>query len=378
MKVLIAPDKFKGSLSSDRVASAIAQGLYQSGKEFCCIEMPLADGGEGTSKILTKAAGGNTISLKVGDPLGRTIETHYGISRAETTAFIEMSGASGLSCLQLSERNPLQTSSRGTGQVMRDAVSRNVNQIILGIGGTATHDGGMGIADAFGVRFLDASGRVLAPVGENLPLVSTVNLENLHSGVESVKITVLNDVQNPLCGPHGAASVFASQKGAAPDQIKFLDDGLFHFAQVLHHRFHSSPDFPGAGAGGGVGAVLKTFFKAKFESGIRYVMDSLRVEEHISAVDVVITGEGSLDTQTLQGKVVSGLAEICRRYSKPLYVISGKNELTRNQFAALGIRDVFPLASNPETEREAMQNAFEAITQCAQFRAPEIAASNLL
>jgi glycerate kinase len=374
MKVLVAPDKFKGSLSAERVASAIIQGFQKSGKKFDCIALPLADGGDGTSQVLTTFNGGTLIPVRVEDPLGRTIDTEYGIDPSGTTAFIEMAGASGLALLTSTERNPLLTSTRGTGQVMCDAVARGVNQIILGIGGSATHDGGMGIANAFGARFLDASGNVLSPIGKNLSLIHSVNVNGFDTHVSNVAITVLNDVQNPLYGPEGAASVFAPQKGASSDDVKVLDEGLRHFADVLKRQFQTSIDFPGAGAGGGVGAILKALFKTRFESGIRFIMEYLRFEEQVMTVDAVITGEGSLDTQTLHGKVVSGVAEVCRRYQKPLYVVAGKNELTKSEAGALGVRGVFTLSETGESASNTMQNAYEAVKKCVYNHVSEIAA----
>lgn len=374
MKVLIVPDKFKGSLTAENVASAIAEAFHECGKDIECVALPLADGGDGTSRILTTFCHGITVPLRVEDPLGRPVDTAYGIDASGKTAFIDMACASGLALLTASERNPLHTSSVGTGQLMRDAVARGISKIILGIGGTATHDGGMGIAHALGTRFLDAAGNTLSPKGKNLGLVHSLNIDGMNGHYGEVEIQVLTDVQNFLCGPQGAARVFAPQKGASPEEVEKLDEGMRYFAEVLQRQFHRSPDFPGAGAGGGVGAVLKTLFNTKFGSGIQFAMQFLRIEEQIRAADIVVTGEGSIDAQTLQGKVVSGVAEICRRYRKPLYVIAGRSELTVSQKEALGVREIFTLSEGGSPASDTMKNACNAVKKCVCNHIQEIAA----
>jgi glycerate kinase len=281
------------------------------------------------------------ISRDVEDPLGRPISATYWLSGDGTTAFIEVASASGLVHLSPHERNPLHTSTWGTGQLILDAKKRNVRSIVIGIGGTATNDGGIGIAAALGAKFLDPAGGLLKPIGENLKLIDRIDVDNLETDFPT--FTVLCDVKNPLYGPDGAAFVYASQKGAAPHEVQLLDDGLRNLERVFLSQFGQASDFPGAGAGGGVGVIFKNFFNATFMPGIDFFNDAVELEKNIFAAELVFTGEGRLDHQTFAGKVVSGVATLCRKHNKPLIVVTGQNELSSAAWKSLGISSVVVL-----------------------------------
>lgn len=366
MKILIAPDKFKGSLTANEAAQAIKQGLVASGLDFTCRIVPMADGGEGTFELLTQHTGGRRITTQAQDPLGRIIDASYGISDDHKTAFIEMAAASGLSLLKDHERNPANTHTVGTGQLIGHALASGVQKIILGIGGTATNDAGIGIAHALGARFFDAANQELRPVGGNLSLIASVDIAGMNPLLKHVKIIALCDVDNPLWGVQGAAWQFATQKGGDEETTKLLDEGLQSFANIVRSQFHCDINFPGAGAGGGVGGGIKLFFNGELKSGITFMLDFLNVEKMISACDVVISGEGKLDLQTLSGKVIHGLAQLCVKHRKPLYVVVGKNELTDAQSAQLSLKHVLTLSDYALPGKETMLHAHDYVKHVTQ------------
>lgn len=366
MKILIAPDKFKGSLTANEAAQAIKQGLVASGLDFTCRIVPMADGGEGTFELLTQHTGGRRITTQAQDPLGRIIDASYGISDDHKTAFIEMAAASGLSLLKDHERNPANTHTVGTGQLIGHALASGVQTIILGIGGTATNDAGIGIASALGARFYDASHRELKPIGSNLIHIASLDVTGMNPLLKQVKIIALCDVDNPLYGQRGAAWQFAKQKGGDAETINLLDTGLRSFAGIARKQFHCDINFPGAGAGGGVGGGIKLFFNGELKSGITFMLDFLNVEKMISACDVVISGEGKLDLQTLSGKVIHGLAQLCVKHRKPLYVVVGKNELTDAQSAQLSLKHVLTLSDYALPGKETMLHAHDYVKHVTQ------------
>jgi glycerate kinase len=363
MTILIAPDKFKGSLDAAGVCAAIEQGLRESGVNFNSLVVPMADGGEGTCDVLTRVSQGRKISVQVCDPLFRSIDAVYGLSGDGTTAFIEMAAASGLQLLKTEERNPLATTTYGTGQLIADALRRDVRTIILGIGGSATNDAGMGMATALGARFFSTQGEVLRPVGKDLIGIQTVDTTQLHPRLKNVSFVALCDVNNPFYGTHGAAYVFAPQKGADATMVSALDNGLRNFAEVVQRQFDMDLDFPGAGAGGGLAGGASVFLNIRFQPGIAFLMDYTGLEEKVKQSDLVITGEGKVDEQTLSGKVVNGVAGLAKKYKKPLYVVAGKNTLPRDTVEGLGIRRIITVQSGELAERDAMNNAFALLKQ---------------
>lgn len=361
MQVLIAPDKFKGSLSALEVGEAIREGLLQADPEIQSIVVPLADGGEGTTEILTRASAGTFKTVSVRDPFGRPIIARYGLSRDGNTAFMEMAAASGLHLVSKEQRNPLYTSTIGTGDLIKDALDNGVRNICIGIGGTATNDGGMGAMIALGVQFLAADGSPLDGTGESLARIDSLDVAHLHPRMRDVSFTIFCDVDNPLYGPRGAAFVFAPQKGASPEIVRRLDNGLQHYESVLQLNGYTKTNFPGAGAGGGFPVGLCAFGKAVTRSGISFIMDYVKLEQQVKDSTVVITGEGKLDDQTLSGKVVSGVASLAARHRKKLIIVAGASALGPSELARLSVAEVITLVDDQTTVEMAISHAAEII-----------------
>lgn len=363
MTILIAPDKFKGSLSAKEVCEAVREGLVSADSSWNIITLPLADGGEGTCELLTSYCGGSLINLRVRDPLFRDIDSGYGISKDGRIAFLEMAKASGLQLLKKDERNPLINSTVGTGDLICHALNQGVEHIILGVGGSATNDAGMGMAEALGVIFYSASGEKLQPVGQNLKHINSINLSGAHPRLQQVEFTVFCDVDNPLHGPRGAAHVFSPQKGADEGMVIELDDGLRHYEKILEKTVSSKVNFPGAGAGGGLPASIKALANVTVRPGMDFIIEFTKLEEQVRRADVIITGEGKIDEQTLSGKVVKGIADLSARYNKALFVIAGKNELSQENLRNLGAIKVVTLVDINISEQQAIRHAFRLIKQ---------------
>lgn len=361
MTILVAPDKFKGSLDAIKVCQAIEEGLRESGKELRVRSIPMADGGEGTCDMLTEFSKGKKIKMQVLDPFFRSIAGEYGISGDGKTAFVEMATASGLQLLKKEERNALLGTTYGTGQLIASALDRGVTSIIMGVGGSGTNDAGIGMGAALGAIFYDAFGNPLKPIGQNLKAIQSIDIGNLHPRIKEVTFTAICDVSNPFFGVNGAAYVFGPQKGASPEVVQFLDDGLRNFATVVNSQFGLDINFPGAGAGGGLGGGAKVFFNIQFQSGIQFIMDFIGLEELVMQSDLIITGEGKMDEQTLSGKVIHGVAELSRKYGRPLVVLVGKNELSDEKTSFLGVRKVVALMDGKTPESEAFRQTYSLI-----------------
>jgi len=363
MTILFAPDKFKGSLNAAQVAQAMEEGMREGGFDFNAFHLPMADGGEGTCDMLTRFTHGQKISLMAPNPLGQIVPATYGISGDGDTAFIEMAAASGLQILKPHERNPLETSTAGTGRLIHHAVEEGVKQIVLGIGGSATNDAGMGVLDALGVLFFNNHGERLQPIGKNLVHLDHIDASHVEPAAQRTSIIALCDVNNPLHGPEGAAHVFGPQKGADVAAVKLLDDGLRNFAAVVQRQFGVDINFPGAGAGGGIGAGLKAFLNVTFQSGMDFLKAFVKLEDKVAESHIVFTGEGRVDHQTLYGKVVKGVAELAVKHGKPLFIVAGTSDLTPQDLLALGAVKVVNLVNAATPEKEAMQHAFSLIRQ---------------
>lgn len=363
MVILIAPDKFKGSLSAAEVCVAVRQALLSANSSLTIIELPLADGGEGTCELLTAYNGGAMRPVRVRDPLFREIDSEYGVSKDGSTAFLEMAKASGLQLLKKEERNPMVNSTVGTGDLIRDALNHGVEQIIMGVGGSATNDGGMGMAAALGVNFYSTSGEKLHPIGQNLKRIHTIDISGAHPRLQNVVFTIFCDVDNPLHGPRGAAYIFSPQKGADENMIRELDEGLKHYEKLLEGTVNKKVNFPGAGAGGGLPASIKALANVTVRGGMDFVIQFTRLEEQVRGADVIITGEGKVDEQTLSGKVVKGIADLSRKYNKDLFVIAGKNDLDKESIRKLGPKKIVTLMNENISEGEAIRNAFQLIGQ---------------
>lgn len=326
MKIVIAPDSFKGNLTSLEVAKAIEKGVRRVSPKARCTRVPMADGGEGTVQSLVDATGGRFVRKKVRGPAGRPVTARYGLLADKTTAVIEMAEASGLPLVTGRARNPLKTTTYGTGELMVDAMKKGARRIIVGIGGSATTDGGAGMAQALGVRFRDVNGRIIrgACTGGMLDRIASIDMDGLHPGVAKTEFIIAGDVDNPLCGKRGAAHVFGPQKGATPAAVKQLDANLKHFGGLIKKQLGINViTMPGAGAAGGLGAGLVAFAGANLRSGIDIVIEAVGLEKHMRGADLVITGEGRVDNQTAFGKTPAGVAGVARRHGVPVVAIGG-------------------------------------------------------
>tara|TARA_Y100001956_G_scaffold70346_1_gene74271 strand:+ start:318 stop:1454 length:1137 start_codon:yes stop_codon:yes gene_type:complete len=324
MKVVIAPDSYKESLTAMEVATAIENGFKEIMPDAEYIKLPMADGGEGTVQSLVDATGGNIVTVKVTGPLGQPVEGFYGLLGDGSTAVIEMAAASGLHLVKPSERNPLLTSTYGTGQLIKAALDKGVNHIIIGIGGSSTNDGGVGMAQALGAKLVNAQGVDLPFGGGALAGLAEIDLSGLDPRLAEIQLEVACDVDNPLCGPKGASHVFGPQKGATPEMIEQLDKNLAHYAEVI--RQTNGKDVinqAGAGAAGGLGAALMGLFDATLRPGINIVMDAVNLAEVVKDADLVITGEGRIDSQTIHGKTPIGVARTAKLYNLPVIGIAG-------------------------------------------------------
>lgn len=347
MNILIAPDKFKGSLTANKVCEVVREALLEMNSTHVISEVPLADGGEGTFEILVKNSGGHVKQLSVLDPLQRPIQSEYGLSKDNTTAFIEMAKASGLQLLKETERNPLLTSSIGVGQLIVDALDEGVTNIIIGIGGSATNDAGIGMAHALGFRFLNNRNEILNPIGQSLSEIHSIDDTQVDARLHKINFTMLCDVNNTLYGEHGAAYVYGPQKGATSEDVQRLDEGLKHVADLVTRLHHVDLNFPGAGAAGGMGAGAKLFLKATFRRGIDYISELTGLEEKIKTSDVVITGEGKVDEQTFSGKVVAHVLALANQYHKSVFILCGQCALTADELNKFGAERIITLANHP-------------------------------
>lgn len=324
MKIVIAPDSYKESLSALEVASAIEAGFREIYPDAEYIKLPVADGGEGTVEAMVAATQGRVIEVEVTGPLGEPVSGFYGISGDERCAFIEMAAASGLELLPPARRNPLKTTSWGTGELIRHALDRGVTRIIIGLGGSATNDGGAGMVQALGAKLLTAEGQAIAPGGVGLATLAKIDISGLDSRLTHCQIDVACDVTNPLIGDEGASVVFGPQKGATPEMVKQLDDALAHYAERIAQDLDLDVlALEGGGAAGGMGAALYAFCGAKLRPGIDIVTEALHLDTLVADADLVITGEGRIDSQTIHGKVPVGVARVAKRYQIPVIGIAG-------------------------------------------------------
>ena len=319
-------DSFKGSLTATEACDAVEQGILLADKDIEVIKKPIADGGEGTVKTLVDALDGQIITLDVNNPLMQKIQGYYGIINNKT-AIIEMAVASGLTLLEENERNPLYTTTYGVGEIIKDALNRGIRDYIIAIGGSATNDGGIGMLNALGVNFFDNEGKKLEPIGENLININSIDLYGLDKMLSKANFLVACDVNNPLYGPSGAAYIYGPQKGATKDVVKYLDEGLKHFSLKTSNLLSiDNSQIPGTGAAGGLGFALLSYLRATLKPGIEIVLDYLEIEKIINNVDLIITGEGKIDSQSKMGKVLSGLGNLGIKYNRKVIAFGGTVE----------------------------------------------------
>lgn len=352
MKIVIASDSFKESLSSAAVADAAADGIAKVAPGCEIVKFSVSDGGEGLTESLVSALDGEYVWETVSGPLGKSIEASFGI--CGDSAVIEVAAASGLPLLLPEERNPMIASTYGTGELIAKALNRGCRNFLVGLGGSATCDGGTGMLEALGWRFLDAAGNVLKGNGENLAKIVSIDDSAVMPQLHQARFTVACDVRNPFCGPQGASFIYSPQKGASPGEVEQLDRGLENFASVVAAKYGIDiTDMEGAGAAGGLGGAFKAFLGATLRRGIDMVLDAVRIDEAIEGADLVITGEGKVDSQTPSGKTAAGVLGRCRKYGVPCVAIGGMVAMCDALLNA-GFAAIFPITSRPCTLQEAM------------------------
>ena len=370
MKIVLAPDSFKGNLTSQQVASALEKGIKRVIPNANCIKVPMADGGEGTVQSLVEATGGKFIRKRVKGPAGRPVSARYGILSDGKTAVIEVAEASGLPDVEgTMDKNPMKTTTYGTGQLMMDAINKGVTHIILGLGGSATIDGGAGMAQALGIRFLDKKGCELKELGAGgmLNKVASIDMSGMDSRMKKAKVTVASDVENPLCGKKGAAHVFGPQKGATPVMVKKLDENLKHFAGIIKQDLRKDVmKLKGAGAAGGLGAGLVAFTGAKLKSGVDIVVEATGLEKHLKGADLCITGEGRVDFQTAFGKTPSGVAKAARKQKVQTIAIGGALTDDARGVFEHGIDGLASACARDMSLQEAMSNSRTHLANSAE------------
>jgi glycerate kinase len=367
MKIILAPDSFKESLSAVAVAQAMGRGAVAAcapGVPLALVELPIADGGEGTVDCLVAATGGRKMFAAVTGPLGNRVSAAWGLLGDGRTAVLEMAAASGLPLVPRDKRNPLLTTTFGTGELIKAALDHGLERIIIGIGGSATVDGGVGLAQALGGRFRDAESREIGPGGAELERLAHVDLEKLDPRARQAEILVASDVQNPLTGPDGAARVFGPQKGATPEQVERLERGLRRLAECIRRDLGVDVErLPGGGAAGGLGAALVAFLGARLQSGIDLVLDALRFAEHLRGASLVITGEGRMDDQSLRGKAALGVARRARQAGVPCLAVVGRLVGSPEALRCEGIVAVHELVRPGVTVEWAMSRAAELVEE---------------
>lgn len=368
MKIILAPDSFKGSLSAKLLCSAMRDGIEKANLNCRIIELPLADGGEGTMENLVYATGGNTYQTEVLDPLRRKIKARYGTLGDNKTVIIEMAQASGLPLLTYSERNPMVATSYGTGQLITSALNDGYRNFIIGLGGSGTNDGGVGMLKALGVKLYNLKGEIMEEDHLNyLNDLGSFDMQDIDPRLEKSTFTIASDVNNPLCGPSGASAIFGPQKGATHEMIELFDRSLYHYASVIQKQFGIDIlQVPGSGAAGGMGAALIAFLQAEMKSGIDITMDFINIKEEMTNADLLITGEGKLDEQTLSGKVIAGVCKIAKEKNVPVIALCGTNELTGKQMDEIGLQAAYSIVPGPCTLKESVKRTKSWTTDCME------------
>ncbi|MDB4866535.1 MAG: glycerate kinase [Cohnella sp.] len=358
MKIVLAPDSYKGSLTAQQACDAMELGIRRVVPDAEIVKVPMADGGEGTVQSLVDSTGGRVLECVVSNPLGQPVRAKFGIAGDGSTAVVEMAEASGLYLIDEDSRNPLLTTTYGTGQLIRHALDLGCRSFILGIGGSATNDGGAGMAQALGIKLLDADGNELTAGGGGLDKLYRIDLGGVDARLQSCKFEVACDVDNPLCGPSGASHVFGPQKGATPDMVNRLDANLVHYASVIKKDVGVDVlELPGAGAAGGLGAGLAAFLGATLRRGVDIVLNAAGLEQKLIGADWVFTGEGQCDFQTERGKTPYGVAKTAQRCGVPVVLVAGSVGEGIEVMYRHGVRSVFSMMERPMTMPEAMAQA---------------------
>ena len=374
MKIVIAPDSFKGSVTALEAANAIEKGLRRVFPNAVIEKIPMADGGEGTVQSLVDATGGHIQTRRVLGPLGNEVNAKFGILADGKTAVIEMASASGLTLVPPDKRNPLLTTTYGTGQLIHAALEAGCRRLIIGIGGSATNDGGAGMAEALGAKFLNADGNPIERGGGELGELDSIDMTGLHPAIAETETVVACDVNNPLTGPEGASHVYGPQKGATPEIVKTLDSHLIHFDKVLEHTFGQSfNDIPGAGAAGGLGAGLMAFLNAELKLGVDIMIDTVGLKERMKGASLVFTGEGQLDFQTAFGKTPIGVAKVAKADNIPVIAIAGGIGEGADAVYDAGIDAMLGIVQAPMSLEDAVEDAMQLIADTAEQAARLVA-----
>ena len=365
--IVLAPDSFKESMTAKEVCEAMERGIRKANSQIRCIHVPMADGGEGTMQSLVDATGGRVYSKEVVGPLGNNVVAEYGILGNGEIGVIEMASASGIHLVDSEKRNPLITTTFGTGQLIKACLDKGVKKLLIGIGGSATNDGGAGFIQALGGRLLDENGDDLSYGGGALAKLHTMDLSNLDERLKYVSVEVACDVNNPLCGKEGASYVFGPQKGATREMIEILDQNLSHYAEVIKEQLGKDViSKAGAGAAGGLGAGLMAFLDVKLKSGIEMVIEYANLEEKVRDADMVWTGEGSIDFQTQYGKTPLGVAMIAKKYNKPVIALAGRVGNDIDVLYDKGIDAIFGIMRGVTSIEEALVKGPENVEKTSE------------
>ena len=365
--IVLAPDSFKESMTAKEVCEAMERGIRKANSQIRCIHVPMADGGEGTMQSLVDATGGRVYSKEVVGPLGNNVVAEYGILGNGEIGVIEMASASGIHLVDSEKRNPLITTTFGTGQLIKACLDKGVKKLLIGIGGSATNDGGAGFIQALGGRLLDENGDDLSYGGGALAKLHTIDLSNLDERLKYVSVEVVCDVNNPLCGKEGASYVFGPQKGAKREMIEILDQNLSHYAEVIKEQLGKDViSKAGAGAAGGLGAGLMAFLDVKLKSGIEMVIEYANLEEKVRDADMVWTGEGSIDFQTQYGKTPLGVAMIAKKYNKPVIALAGRVGNDIDVLYDKGIDAIFGIMRGVTSIEEALVKGPENVEKTSE------------
>lgn len=357
MKIVIAPDSYKGSLTAMEVADSIEKGILKVVNDPIIEKIPMADGGEGTVQSLVDSTGGKIIYKSVKGPVLKDVNAFYGILGDGKTAIIEMAAASGLPLISKEERDPMKTTSYGTGQLIKDAMDKGCTNIIIGLGGSATNDGGIGMAKALGVKFLDINGEDIGHSGGSLCKLHSIDMSSIDSRIGKCTVTAACDVDNPLCGREGASHVFGPQKGADGDMVKILDKNLAHYANIIKNNLNMDiVNIPGSGAAGGLGAGVMVFLNSNLKRGIDIVIDITKLDEKIKDADLIFTGEGMIDFQTAFGKTPFGVAKVADKYGIPVLAIAGGIGKNAETLYNKGFESIFSIVDKPMSLEDAMKN----------------------
>jgi len=367
MRVVIAPDKFKGSLTALDAAAAMARGVATAWPDAAIDQVPMADGGEGTALALVAATRGQFLESRVTGPLGEPVLARFGLLGDGSTAAIEMAAASGLVLVPPGRRNPLIATTRGTGELLLAATAAGVRRVIVGIGGSATNDGGAGLGQALGFRLLDSHGRELKPGGGDLGRLARIDPSDRRPELDGVEIAVACDVTNPLCGPEGASAVYGPQKGASPEMVETLDRNLAHFAEIVARDLGVAiKDLPGSGAAGGLGGGLVAFAGGRLRRGVELVIDAVGLAERLKDADLCLTGEGAIDGQSAFGKTVVGVARLARSLQCPTLALAGRIDPGAETVLGEGIDACFSICPGPMPLDEAIARAASLLERATE------------